>query len=30
MCNYIVNISDPREVDVELVTWLKSAFEEAG
>ena len=30
MCNYIVNVSDPREVDVELVTWLKSAFEEAG
>ncbi|MBK9603998.1 MAG: DUF4287 domain-containing protein [Anaerolineales bacterium] len=30
MCNYIVNVSDPREVDVELVAWLRSAFEGAG
>ncbi|MBE0670497.1 MAG: DUF4287 domain-containing protein [Anaerolineales bacterium] len=30
MCNYIVNLSDAREVDAELVAWLKSAFEGAG
>ena len=30
MCNYIVNVSDPREVDAELVAWLRSAFEGAG
>ena len=30
MCNYIVNVSDPHEVDVELVAWLRSAFEGAG
>ena len=30
MCNYIVQINDAQEVDAELVTWLKSAFEEAG
>ena len=30
MCNYIVNVSDPHEVDVELVAWLRSAFEVAG
>ena len=30
MCNYIVNLSDDKEVDVELITWLKSAFEGAG
>ncbi|MBK7316330.1 DUF5655 domain-containing protein [Candidatus Villigracilis affinis] len=29
MCNYIVNVSDAREVDAELVAWLKSAFEGA-
>ena len=30
MCNYIVNVSDAHEVDAELITWLKSAFEGAG
>lgn len=30
MCNYIVNVSDPREVDAELVVWIRSAFEGAG
>ena len=30
MCNYIVNVNDPREVDAELVAWLRSAFEGAG
>jgi len=29
MCHYIVNLTDAKEVDVELVTWLKSAFEQA-
>jgi Domain of unknown function (DUF5655)/Domain of unknown function (DUF4287) len=30
MCNYIVNVSDAGEVDSELVSWLRSAFEGAG
>ena len=30
MCNYIVNVSDAREVDAELIAWLKSAYESAG
>ena len=30
MCNYIVNLTDPKEVDSELVAWLKSAYESAG
>ena len=30
MCNYIVNLTDAKEVDTELVAWLKSAFEQAG
>lgn len=30
MCNYIVNLTDAKEVDVELVAWLKSAYEAAG
>ncbi|MFN8384458.1 MAG: DUF5655 domain-containing protein [Anaerolineales bacterium] len=30
MCNYIVNVSDAKEVDAELVAWIKSAFEGAG
>ena len=30
MCNYIVNLTDVKEVDAELVAWLKSAFEQAG
>jgi len=30
MCNYIVNVSDAKEVDSELVAWVKSAFEGAG
>ena len=29
MCNYIVNLTDPREVDAELVAWIKSAYEGA-
>lgn len=29
MCNYIVNVSDAKEVDVELIAWIKSAFEGA-
>ena len=29
MCNYIVNLSDVREVDSELIAWLRSAFERA-
>jgi hypothetical protein len=30
MCNYVVNLTDAKEVDSELVAWLKSAFEQAG
>jgi hypothetical protein len=30
MCNYIVSLTDAKEVDAELVAWLKSAFEQAG
>lgn len=30
MCNYIVNLTDAKEVDAELVAWLKSAYETAG
>lgn len=29
MCNYIVNLSDAKEVDAELIAWIKSAFEGA-
>ena len=29
MCNYIVNLSDAKEVDSELIAWLKSAYEGA-
>ena len=29
MCNYIVNVTDAREVDPELVAWIKSAYEGA-
>ena len=29
MCNYIVNLSDAKEVDSELIGWLKSAYEGA-
>jgi len=30
MCNYIVNLTDIKEVDSQLVGWLKSAYEGAG
>ncbi len=29
MCNYVVNVTDVKEVDSELVAWIKSAFEGA-
>jgi uncharacterized protein DUF5655/uncharacterized protein DUF4287 len=29
MCNYIVSLTDIKEVDAELVAWLKSAYEGA-
>ncbi len=29
MCNYIVNVIDPNEVDSELISWIKSAYEGA-
>ena len=30
MCNYIINLNDVKEVDTELIAWLKSAYEGAG
>jgi hypothetical protein len=30
MCNYIVNLTDAREVDAELLRWVKIAYESAG
>jgi len=30
MCNYIVDVTDVREVDSELISWIKSAYEGAG
>ncbi len=30
MCNYIVSLTDASQVDLELVSWLKSAYEQAG
>ncbi len=30
MCNYIVNVSDAKEVNSELIAWIKSAYESAG
>jgi hypothetical protein len=30
MCNYVVNLSEAKEVDSELVAWIKSAYEGAG
>lgn len=30
MCNYVVNLADAKEVDAELIAWLKSAYESAG
>jgi hypothetical protein len=30
MCNYIVSVSDAKEVDSELVAWIKAAYEGAG
>jgi hypothetical protein len=30
MCNYVVNITDAKDVDSELIAWLRSAYESAG
>lgn len=30
MCNYIVSVTDAKEVDSELLSWIKSAYEGAG
>ena len=30
MCNYVVNLTDAKEVDDELIAWIKSAYEGAG
>ena len=29
MCNYIVALTDAKEVDAELIAWIKSAYQEA-
>jgi hypothetical protein len=30
MCNYIVSLTDAKEVDAELIAWIKLAFDGAG
>ena len=30
MCNYRVRLGDPREVDGELISWIKAAYDAAG
>jgi hypothetical protein len=30
MCNFIVNLTDVKEVDPELLAWIRSAYESAG
>jgi hypothetical protein len=30
MCNYLVNVTDAKEVDSKLIAWIKSAYESAG
>ena len=30
MCNYIVSLTDVKDVDSELIAWIKSAYEGAG
>lgn len=30
MCNYIVNLTDAKEADDQLIAWIKAAYEEAG
>ena len=30
MCNYVVNLNEAKEVDSELMAWIKSAYEGAG
>ena len=30
MCNYIVNLTEAKDVDAELIAWLESAYDQAG
>ena len=30
MCNFMISLTDPKEVDAELIAWIKSAYEGAG
>lgn len=30
MCSHIINISDIKEIDLEVISWLKLAYEKAG
>jgi len=30
MCNYVVKLTDPKEVDAALIGWIKAAYESAG
>lgn len=30
MCNYKVKLTDPKEVDAQLIAWIKTAYESAG
>jgi hypothetical protein len=30
MCQYKINVLEPKEVDAELLAWIKQAYESAG
>ena len=30
MCNYKVNLTDPEQVDAELIAWMRTAYDSAG
>ena len=30
MCNYKVNLTDPQQVDAELIAWVRTAYDSAG
>jgi hypothetical protein len=30
MCQYKVRLTDPKEVDAELIGWIRRAFDSAG
>jgi hypothetical protein len=30
MCNYVIHLTEAKDVDAELIAWLKTAYEDAG